>query len=272
MSLNSNLLKSITYNSEFVSTTDEFPFNLHIFQNFKSLNLESSVTFLVGENGSGKSTFLEALACKIGSITIGSTGINQDKSLDSVRPIANCLKLSWSKKTNNGFFLRAEDFFGYIKQISSIKAELKSNIESIEKEYEGRSDYAKGLAKMPHAGQLHALENNYEKGLESYSHGESFLELFQARIKPSGLYILDEPEAPLSPFRQLGFISLLKQMVEQGSQFIIATHSPIIMAFPNAEIYSFDVDEIQKVDYENLEHVTLTKSFLQNPQSYLNRL
>jgi len=119
---------------------------------------------------------------------------------------------------------------------------------------------------------LHALEKNYEKGLESYSHGESFLELFQARIKPGGLYILDEPEAPLSPFRQLGFISLLKQMVEQGSQFIIATHSPIIMAFPNAEIYSFDADEIQKVDYENLEHVTLTKSFLQNPQAYLNRL
>ena len=79
-------------------------------------------------------------------------------------------------------------------------------------------------------------------------------------------------KAPLSRFRQLGFISLLKQMVEQGSQFIIATHSPIIMAFPNAEIYSFDADEIQKVDYENLEHVTLTKSFLQNPQAYLNRL
>ena len=127
---------------------------------------------------------MEALACKIGSITIGSNSIQFDKTLDEVRPLSDHLHLSWSKKTNNGFFLRAEDFFGYTKKLSSIKAQLKEDINTIGKEYEGRSEYAKGLAKMPHLGELHALENSCDRGLESYSHGESFLELFQSRIKP----------------------------------------------------------------------------------------
>lgn len=270
MSINSNILKAISFSKG--PPKNQFPFNLPIFKNFEVLNLNSSITFLVGENGSGKSTFLEALACKIGSITIGSSGIHSDKTLDEVRPLADCLKLSWQKKTKNGFFLRAEDFFGYTKQLSSIKAQLKTDLKNIDYEYRNRSEYAKGLAKMPHVGQLHALENSYERGLETYSHGESFLELFQSRIKPGGLYLLDEPEAPLSPFRQLGFISILKKMVSEGSQFIIATHSPIIMAFPNSEILSFDSIPIQKVNYNELEHVTLTKSFLQDPQSFINKL
>ena len=192
---------------------------------------------------------MEALACKIGSITVGSSSVNNDKTLDEIRPLA-------------------EDFFGYTKQLSQIKAQLKNDLDKIDEEFENRSEYAKGLAKMPHLGELNALENSYERGLESYSHGESFLVLFQSRIKPGELYLLDEPEAPLSSFRQLGFIALLKQMINENSQFIIATHSPIIMAFPDAEIYSFDILPIQKVNYDDLEHVTLTKSFLQNPQSF----
>ena len=156
-----------------------FPLNLPIFKHFENIVFNSSVTFLVGENESGKSTFLEALACKIGSITVGSSSINNDKTLDEIRPLANNLKLTWNKKTKNGFFLRAENFFGYTKQLSQIKAQLKTDLENINKEYENRSEYAKGLAKMPHLGELNALENSYERRLESYSYGESFLELFQ---------------------------------------------------------------------------------------------
>jgi len=266
------ILKSISYRVDSQKPTEEFPFNLPILKNLKTIELNSPVTFLVGENGSGKSTFIEALACTIGSIVVGSDAIQNDKTLNDVRKLSECFYLSWSKKTKNGFFLRAEDFFGYTKKLSLLKAQINEDIITVDKEYKNRSEYAKGLAKMPHANELNALKNSYERGLETYSHGESFLELFQSRIKPKGLYLLDEPEAPLSPFRQLGFLSLLKKMVSEGSQFIIATHSPIIMAFPNAEILTFDTPPIQRVKYNELEHVALTKSFLQNPEVYLEKL
>jgi predicted ATPase len=126
---------------------------------------------------------------------------------------------------------------------------------------------------MAYSRELHDMKQRYgEGGLDSYSHGESFLTLFQARFVPNGLYLLDEPEAPLSPIRQLSFIALLKQMVEQQAQFIIATHSPIIMAFPDAAILSFDGAKIRARQYEELEHVTLTRDFLNNPQAYLRNL
>ncbi|HAZ44940.1 MAG TPA: hypothetical protein DCZ55_10825, partial [Cyanobacteria bacterium UBA11371] len=108
--------------------------------------------------------------------------------------------------------------------------------------------------------------------LDANSHGESFLKLFQSRFVPGGLYLLDEPEAPLSPLRQLAFLSMLKDMVNQDSQFIIATHSPILMAFPQASILSFDSYPVKEVPYDQLEQVTLTKAFLNNPESYLRHL
>jgi predicted ATPase len=270
--LNRLILRSISCIIDSQKQNSGFPFNLPIFKKRGVLELNSPITFLVGENGSGKSTFMEALACKIGCIVVGSDSLQRDNTLNEVRKLSECLHLSWTKKTKNGFFLRAEDFFGYTKKLSLLKAQIKEDINTVDEEYSGRSEYAKGLAKMPHLNELNALENSYERGLESYSHGESFLELFQSRIKPNGLYLLDEPEAPLSPFRQLGFLSLLKKMISEGSQFIIATHSPILMAFPNAEIFNFDTLPIQKVKYNELEHVILTKSFLQNPAAYLNKL
>jgi len=127
LSLNRHILRSISFTPK-LTNPDKFPFNLQILKNTLNLELKSSVTFLVGENGSGKSTFLEALACKVGSITIGSSGINNDKTLDEVRPLTDSLKLIWQKKTKNGFFLRAEDFFGYTKQLTSIKAQLKTDL------------------------------------------------------------------------------------------------------------------------------------------------
>jgi predicted ATPase len=116
------------------------------------------------------------------------------------------------------------------------------------------------------------MQRRYGEGLDARSHGESFLALFQARFVPGGLYLLDEPEAPLSPIRQLALIAALKQMVAQDAQFIIATHSPILMAFPDAQIYNFDVCPPQVVAYAGLEHVRLTRDFLDNPEAFLKYL
>lgn len=116
------------------------------------------------------------------------------------------------------------------------------------------------------------MKDKHGEGLETKSHGESFLELFNSRFRPNGLYILDEPETPLSPMKQLAFISMLKEMVKENAQFIIATHSPILMAIPDATIISFDQAPIREVGYNELEHVNLTKDFLNNPEGYLRHL
>ncbi len=249
-----------------------FPFSLPIFRSLQEINLESPVTFLVGENGSGKSTFLEALACAIGSTTVGAESVKTDKTLADARQLAKHFRLSWGKRTHRGFFLRAEDFFGYVKQLAKTKQDLESDLAAVDEEYQGRSKLAISLARSPYLRELHDLQEKYGSGLDSCSHGESFMTLFQSRFVPDGLYLLDEPEAPLSPVRQLAFISELKRMVEEKSQFIIATHSPIIMAFPGATILSFDAGEVKRVAYEELEHVTLMRSFLNNPEGFLRRL
>ena len=122
-------------------------------------------------------------------------------------------------------------------------------------------------------GQARAIEARYgESGLDARSHGEQFLDLFSARCRPGGIYILDEPEAPLSPARQLTFLSMMKTMAADGSQFIIATHSPILLALPDAAILSFDRGEIRAASYETLEHVQIMRSFLDDPEAYLRHL
>jgi predicted ATPase len=249
-----------------------FPFNLPVISALEEIKFTVPVTFFVGENGSGKSTLMETIACAAGSVTVGSESVKTDPSLAHVRKLANHLRLTWTKRTHKGFFLRAEDFFGYAKQMAQTRQELEDDIKKVDSEYEGRSKFAKDLAKLPHVSELHAIKNRYGDGLDTRSHGESFLALFQSRFVPNGLYLLDEPEAPLSPIRQLAFLSALKQMVAEESQFIIATHSPIIMAFPDAEILSFDGGQIRKVNYDELEHVSLTREFLKDPEAYLRRL
>jgi predicted ATPase len=230
------------------------------------------VTFLVGENGSGKSTLMEAIAVNAQLITVGSTEAAADQTLDHVKRLANALKLVWNQRTRRGFFLRAEDFFGWVKSQAQMREEMQSDLEQVDKDYEGRSDYAKALARSATSGQLAGMRRRYGEGLQVRSHGESFLDLFQSRFVPGGLYLLDEPEAPLSPLRQLSLLSLLKQMSEQNAQFIIATHSPILMAMPGAEILSFDHSPVCKVEYRDLEHVNLTRDFLADPESFLRHL
>ena len=251
---------------------DDFPFNLPLVQAWETIEFNSPVTFFVGENGSGKSTLMEAVACAVGSVTVGSESVKTDPTLKDLRQLAKMMKLVWSKRTQRGFFLRAEDFFGYVKQLSKTRAEMERDIRAVDDEYQGRSEYARGLAKMPYASELHDIQRRYGEGLDVHSHGESYLELFQARFAPGGLYLLDEPEAALSPLRQLGFLSLLKEMVEREAQFIIATHSPILMAYPGAEILSFDHVPLKNVRWDSLEHVSLTRDFLNNPNQYLRHI
>jgi predicted ATPase len=251
---------------------DAYPFNLPAIRSLPSLEFTAPVTFFVGENGSGKSTLLEAIASAAGSITAGSDSADSDHTLKTIRELAKKLRLAWHKKTRRGFFLRAEDFFGYARRLAQTREEMERELERIDEEYKDRSETARGLAKMPFMRELHDMQR-YGRDFNDYSHGESFFALFKSRFVPDGLYLLDEPEAPLSPIRQLAFIAMVKEMVtQQRAQFIIATHSPILMAFPGAAIYSFDERPIRPVDYETLEHVTLTRAFLNNPEQFLRKL
>lgn len=265
-------LRSIDIRTFQTEDDSGFPYHIPIIRNLESLEFSTPVTFLVGDNGSGKSTLLEAIACAVESITVGSESVKYDKTLDAVRGYSRQMKLTWNKRTRKGFFLRAEDFFGYAKKLAQLKAELDQDLQRVESEYQNRSRFASDLAKSAYVNELGEIQRRYGDGLDNASHGESFLALFQARFVPGGLYLLDEPEAPLSPLRQLGFLSLLKDMVDQDAQFIIATHSPIIMAFPGATILSFDFQNLPAINYQDLEQVNLVRDFLLNPEAYLRHI
>jgi len=249
-----------------------FPFSIPIIRNLHELDFTTNVTVLVGENGSGKSTLLEAIATAAELTTVGTDSAHTDSTLTHVHALAEQIHLVWNKRTRRGFFMRSEDFFGYVRRMSQMRAALANEIQQIDADYEGRSELARNLAKMAHARELKALQDSYGEGLDAQSHGESYFKLFQQRFKPNGLYLLDEPEAPLSPMRQLTLLSLLNLSVKQDAQFIIATHSPIIMAYPGATLLSCDGDHIQQVQYEDLEHVSVMRSFLEKPQAYLRHL
>jgi predicted ATPase len=251
---------------------DMFPFNVPILASLKKITFDSPITFLVGENGSGKSTLLEALACAAGSIVVGSAETNRDETLVPLRELARDLRLVWSKRTRKGFFMRSEDFFGFARRMDRTKAEMQAYLKDIEKEYKDRSEFARQMASMPYNRELGDMQNRYGEGVDARSHGESYLNLFRDRFIPGGLYLLDEPEAPLSPRRQLAFLVLLKQMLDQEAQFIIATHSPILMGYPGAAILSCDDQQLHKVEYNDLEHVIITRDFLAHPRLFQREL
>lgn len=257
-------------------TTDDnsFPFNVPAIRTLDELALDTSVTFFVGENGSGKSTLLEGIAAAVRLPAIGSADPHRDETLAAQQRFGKTLRLSWTKKATRGFFLRAEDFFGFTKQLAQQRVELQQQAAEITKQYaaEGRSAYATGLATGPLRGSLADMERRYGVDLDANSHGQSFLKLFQSRFVPGGLYLLDEPEAPLSPQSQLALLAMMAEMIGKDAQFVIATHSPILLAFPNARIYNFDATPIQAVAYEELDHVRITRDFLAAPGRYLNQI
>ncbi|MBC7912678.1 MAG: AAA family ATPase [Pyrinomonadaceae bacterium] len=229
-------------------SSDAYPFNITSFKQGISIRLKSNVTFFVGENGSGKSTLLEAIAEKCG---FNLRGGNKNHNLNTGHnfsgyesPLAGSVALGWTpKKISDGFFMRAESFYNF----ASLIDELAMDDNRILKAYGGKS-------------------------LHQQSHGESFLSLFNNQFE-NGIYILDEPEAALSPARILAFMTVVSELEKSGrAQFIIATHSPMLLCYPGASIYQFDDDGIHETTCEATEHFQLTKSFLENPALYLRHL
>ena len=247
-----------------------FPFTVPAIRLLDGLALERPVTFFVGENGSGKSTLLEGIAAAARLPAVGSTDVPRDETLAAQRRLGKALRLSWHKKATRGFFLRAEDFFGFTKRLARERAELLLEMREVSSQY--RSTYAEGLAQAPLKSSLAAMEQRYGIDLDANSHGQSFLKLFQSRFVPGGLYLLDEPEAPLSPQSQLALLAMIGDMVSQDAQFIIATHSPMLLAFPDAQIYSFDKTPVEAVAYDQLDHVRITRDFLNAPERYLKQI
>ena len=249
-----------------------YPFDVQAVKHISRLTFDLPLTILIGENGSGKSTLLEGLALAVGSIAIGREEISRDEAFKAVAPLADTMKLVWNKRIHRGFFLRAEDFFGYVQRIRSLRQDMLDEINRVDREYAGRSDYARDLGKVPARSSINAIDSRYGEDLDAYSHGESFLTIFQSRFVPNGLYLLDEPEAALSPLRQLGLISLIKQMVLKDAQFIIATHSPILMSIPGASILDLDLSPPVYKEYQDIDQVNLYRAFLEDPDAFTRRL
>lgn len=217
---------------------DSYLYNLPIVQYLlagEDIRFEENVTFFVGENGTGKSTLLEAIAVAYGFNPEGGTKNFSFSTNDTHSRLFDYLTLAKSKFPKDGFFLRAESFYN-----------VATNIE-----------------------ELDALGSYGGISLHEQSHGESFLALVQNRFGGNGIYILDEPEAALSPSRLLTLIAEIDRLVKKNSQFIIATHSPILMAFPYAQIYQLTENGVESVSYRDTEHYQLTRRFLENPEKML---
>lgn len=217
-----------------------YPFMIPSIRELHEIDIQKDVTFFVGENGSGKSTLLEAIADKCEFNTAGGGRNNSYDLHKSESVLGEYIRLSWMPKVTNGFFLRAESFYHFATHLDMVD-------DTGFKSYGGRS-------------------------LHNQSHGESFLSLFLYRFKGKALYLLDEPESALSPSRQLTFLKIIHDLVsEGGAQFIIVTHSPILLGYPDAQILNFD-DKITEIDYEMTDHYQLTKYFLQNRDRFLSEL
>jgi predicted ATPase len=252
-------------------TGSGYPFSVPAIRSLERIELRGAVTFFVGENGSGKSTLLEGIAAAAGLPTVGSEPMDHDPTLAPARALAGRLRLEWHHRAHRGFFLRAEDFFGFSKYVARLRAEAERRLAELDEEYRDRSAWAKGLAQGPQRGSIAELEARYGD-LDARSHGQSFLTLFSSRFVRGGLHLIDEPEAALSPQSQLALLSMLGELVADEAQFVIATHSPILLAFPGAQILSFDRVPPEETTYESLEGVQLTAAFLADPERYLRHL
>ena len=241
-----------TIRVSFTNTIDfaHYPFSLPIIKTLKTIEFPTQVTFFVGENGAGKSTILEAIAYKAGfGAEGGSKNINfktsEEKTYSAAEQLADHMTFSWRMKPKDGYFFRAESFYN-----------VANYIDHIERTGGGR-------AYGPYGG----------KSLHEQSHGESFLSFFKNRVGSGGFFLFDEPEAALSPQRQLSLLVIIHEMCKKSNaQFIIATHSPLLLAYPNATIYSCDSSKLTSVGYADTKHYQITRDFLDNPSRYLHHL
>lgn len=249
-----------------------FPLGLPFLRDMGEVHLSPAVTLLAGPNGSGKSTFLEALAVECRLPGIGRAAPGTDPTLGDVEPLARALRLSWERRTRRGFFLRAEDVFGFILDLKEQRRTLESELRAAEVRLEGSSEYARRLGLGPLRGSIGALADRYGENPDARSHGETFLHLFRERLAPGGLYLLDEPEAALSPESQLAFVAMLSDAVTEGSQFIVATHSPLLLALPGSTLLDFDGDRVRESRWEDLASVQLWRGVLEAPARYLRHV
>ncbi|MFI9503635.1 AAA family ATPase [Nocardia sp. NPDC052566] len=243
----SAFVRRVVLDRRTVPSFDEYPFSLPGVRELTELELHPRVTFIVGENGSGKSTLLEAIATEWGFNPEGGTKNFNFATRSSHSSLNEHLRLVKSMdKPRDGFFLRAESFFN-----------VATNIENLDREF------SFGPPVIDSYGGV---------SLHEQSHGESFFALMLHRFGGNGFYVLDEPEAALSPNRQLAMIARLHELVRARSQFVIATHSPLLMSYPDAWIYQIGDDGYELVDYEETAHYRLTRTFLENPDTYLDML
>jgi predicted ATPase len=240
---NDLIVKKITLDRTKIDTFDKYPFNIKIVKNFKELNFISPVTFFVGENGIGKSTFIEAIAVSLGLPSEGGTQNFRYQTKDTVSNLSDYLEVSTYNKAKTKFFLRAESFYNFSTEVQRLVEE----------------------------NGFHNLYNIYGGNLHECSHGEAFLKLVQNKFTDHGLYILDEPEAALSPQRQLSLLYLIDKLVKEGSQFIIATHSPILISYRDGIILDLNND-FKQIKYQDTEIYSLYKMYLDNPDSMQHKL
>lgn len=246
LSGNGHYVRSIELLRDKIPSFSEYPLSLPAFSSLEALSFHPRVTFIVGENGTGKSTLLEAIAVAWGFNPEGGTRNFSFSTRASHSSLFEYIRLVRGvKKPRDGFFLRAESFYN-----------LATNIEELDRE----------------GGKYRLIDSYGGRSLHDLSHGESFFATFMNRFGGRGLYILDEPEAALSPSRQLAAVSMIHDLVRQGSQFIIATHSPVIMAYPDASIFQLSGKGFDVVDYEETEHYLVMKDFFNNRKKMLNIL
>jgi predicted ATPase len=241
-----NFLVRATLRREKVTSFAEFPFSIPSIGGLDTLEFDRPVTFFVGENGAGKSTLLEAIAIGMGLNPEGGSRNFRFATRASHSGLSDCLRLSRSvRRIRDSFFLRAESYFN-----------VATEIEALDRE--------------PGGGRI--IDAYGGKSLHEQSHGESFFALFLNRLRGNGLYFFDEPEAALSPTRQLSFLSRLHELVKDGSQFLIATHSPILMAYPDAAILMFENGPPRWIEYRDTEHYGVTRTFLNDTEHMLDIL
>ncbi len=236
-------LRSICFHRENYPSTDKFPFNIRAIQETARIDLSTPVTFFVGENGSGKSALLDAIARKAGFLPWGGSKVHRYHANPHETRLANHISLGLSPRHPYGFHFRAEAFFNFAGSLDDILMDDP-----------GRDKYFGG-------GSLHML-----------SHGESFLAFFQGySFQLDGLYLLDEPEAALSPRNQVEFVRIVLQAVANGTkQYVIATHSPILLGCPGSTILNFDGGPVTSVPYKETTHYAFYKHYLEDPQRFLN--